>query len=229
MLDLNPSVTYTLKSHRKVIRIPPESEQLAELLGIIYGDGGINSPWQVAITMNSNADLLYSTYVTNLLKSLFTIDVASRKRVGKNALVLVCSGRNLVDFCVSKGAVRGNKIRQQIDIPDWIDRSACYQKKFVRGLVDTDGCLYIHKHVTKGSSRVQHNIGFCFTSLSKKLIDSVARILRDNGIEPHITKNYKNVYLYSAKAVQRYLEVFGSSNPRISNKYEEWLKTRRGG
>ena len=229
MLNLNPSIYNQPKSHRKIISIPAESAKLAELMGIIHGDGGINNPWQLVITVNSILDSEYAVFVSNLMSNLFSVDVKIRKRPGMNALVLVCSSRNLLDFLVVKGAVRGNKIKQEIAMSNWIKKNENYKRAFVRGLVDTDGCLYIHKHVTKGSPRVQNNIGFCFTNLSKNLIDAVAIVLRENDIEPHISKNGNNVYLYSAKSVKRYLDVFGSSNSRITNKYEEWLDLRKRG
>lgn len=228
MLNLNPSVQYPQKSHRKVVNFPVESEKLAELLGIIYGDGGINNAWQLVITLNSGSDSQYAVYVRGLLEDLFHIDVAIRKRPKMNALVLVCSSRNLLDFLVAKGAVRGNKIAQLINIPDWVKENDLRKRAVVKGLVDTDGCLYIHKHVIKGSTRVQNNIGFCFTNNSKDLIKFVASTLEESGIIPHLSKSGNNVFLYSEKSVKKYLDVFSSSNPRISNKYKEWLKIRRG-
>ena len=225
-LDLNPLVYNPSKSHRKTILIPPESEKLAELIGIIHGDGGNNNPWQLVITMNSNSDLEYSQYVKNLINSLFDIKIAIRKRRNRNAIVLVSSGRNLIDFLVRKGAVRGNKVKQQIDAPNWIMNNELYKINFVRGLVDTDGCLYIHKHFTKQGSKLHQNIGLCFSNSSLNLIKRVSRILKGNKIEPHISKNKKNVYLYSLKSVKNYLDIFGSSNPRIINKYNEWLNIR---
>ncbi|MFH1088756.1 MAG: LAGLIDADG family homing endonuclease [Patescibacteria group bacterium] len=212
---------YPKKSHRKIINIPNESKELAELFGIIFGDGGINNDWQLVITLNSNSDLKYSQHVDKLLRRLFKIDVHIRKRPSSNALVLVSSGSNLVDFLVNKGAVRGDKIVQQIDIPNWIDNNPKYQKAFVRGCVDTDGCLFVHHHTVK--NRLYHNVGFCFTNSSEKLIISVAEILKEFGINPHITDEGRRIYLYSVKSVTSYLDVFGSSNPRILNKYLEWL------
>jgi intein/homing endonuclease len=72
---------------------------------------------------------------------------------------------NLLDFLTSKGVVRGNKILQQFDIPEWIKASPEYKKYFVRGLVDTDGCLYIHQHKVGG--KLYKNLGLCFSSYSK--------------------------------------------------------------
>ncbi len=213
---------YPNKSHRKSINIPKESANLAELLGIVFGDGGINNGWQLVISLNSIADREYSVYVDNLIKKLFKIETSIRKRPNQNTLTITSSSTTLVDFLISKGAVRGNKITQQIDIPKWINNNEEYRKLFVRGLVDTDGCLYIHKH--KVSNKQYNNIGFCFTSLSKSLIASVAKIINEAGIKPYITDYGKRIYLYSSKSIGNYLGIFGSSNSRILNKYTEWQK-----
>ena len=215
---------YPKKSHRKIIKIPSESVDLAELMGIVFGDGGINNDWQLVITLDSNSDLEYSYFVRKLLIRLFQIKVAIRKRPGQNALVLVCSSTSLVDFLVAKGAVRGNKIIQQINIPGWINDIPNYEKAFVRGLVDTDGCLFTHKHIVKGEAR--NDIGFCFTSCSKKLLASVANILDKLDIKPHIADEGRRIYLYGIRNIIDYLRIFGSSNPRIIDKYKKWRGAR---
>ncbi|MFA4871813.1 MAG: LAGLIDADG family homing endonuclease [Patescibacteria group bacterium] len=221
---MNHLLKYPNKSHRKTINIPKESKELAELFGIIFGDGGM-SDWQLVISLNSNSDLKYSHYIYKLLKKLFKIEIAIRKRPNQNTLVLVCSSCNLVDFLISNGSVIGDKVRQQIDVPGWINSNSEYQKLFVRGLVDTDGCLYIHNHTTKNV--LCHNIGFCFTNSSKKLITSVAQILKKFEINPHVTDKGRRIYLYSLEDVTSYLNIFGSSNQRIFNKYLEWLDIKK--
>ncbi len=90
----------------------------------------------------------------------------------------------------------------------------------MRGLVDTDGCLYIHRHTTKGIA--YKNIGFCFTSGSQNLLNSVANIFRKFEIQPHITDEAKRIYLYSNDSVLKYLKTFGSNNPRVTGIYKEW-------
>lgn len=216
-------LNYHRKSHRKVVSTPKKSKELAELLGIIFGDGGITD-WQLVISLNSDSDAEYSEYIIKLLKKLFKIEIAVRKRPNQNTLTIVCSGKNLVEFLVRNGSVIGNKVVQQIDVPDWINNNRGYQKLFVRGLVDTDGCLYIHNHFVNNTACC--NIGFCLTNSSKKLILSVAKILKEFGIKPHITDEGRRIYLYSFKDVNSYLNIFGSSNPRIFKKYLEWLKIK---
>ncbi|HSW88067.1 MAG TPA: LAGLIDADG family homing endonuclease [Candidatus Saccharimonadales bacterium] len=219
-----PLLRYPKKSHRKIINIPSESFALAEFLGIVLGDGGINNNWQLIISLNSILDVDYSIYIVSLIKKLFNIVPATRKRPNQNTLVIVASSTTLVENLIERGAVRGNKILQMIDIPSWIKSNMEYKKAFVRGLVDTDGCLFIHKHRIKNV--VYENIGFCFTSFSEHLINSVANILLEFGIQPHIHKNKQHIYLYSEKAIVRYLNIFGSSNTRIYQKYASWRDAR---
>lgn len=214
---------YPCKSHRKRIKIPDESVRLAEFLGIEFGDGEINNPWQVVFTLNAEKDTEFAGYLVNLIRELFGINAAVRKR-GERTLKIVSSSTSLVDFLVEKGAIRGNKIKQNFNIPVWIRMSKNYKKAFVRGLVDTDGCLYIHRHITKGIA--YKNIGFCFTSGSPNLLESVADIFCEFGIKPHIADKGRRIYLYGKDSVVKYLKIFGSANPRISGLYKKWKGAR---
>jgi len=210
---------YPKKSHRKQIKIPKESIRLAEFMGIEFGDGGIGNPWQMVITLNAEKDTEYVQYVIKLIYELFGINIVVRKR-GERTLQIMSSSISLVDFLVEKGAIRGNKVKQHFDIPNWVRKNERYEKAFVRGLVDTDGCLYIHRHTIKGV--IYKNIGFCFTSGSQNLLNSVADIFREFDIKPHITDGCRRIYLYREDSVIKYLHTFGSSNLRISNLYKKW-------
>ncbi len=214
------SLRYPKKSHRKSIKFARNSVLLAEFMGIEFGDGGISNPWQVVITLNSEKDAEYAKYVVEVLHSLFGIDAAVRKRKNEKTLQLVSSSTSLVDFLVTKGAVQGNKIAQHFNVPGWIHGKVRYEKAFVRGLMDTDGCLYIHKHTIKGIA--YKNIGLCFTSGSQNLLNSVADIFLKFEIKPHISDRGRRIYLYDKDSVVRYLRIFGSANPRITGKYKEW-------
>lgn len=220
-----PTIKYPKKSHRKHIFIPEESIQLAELMGIIAGDGGINNDWQLVISLNSIKDFDYSYHVANLLEELFKITVVRRKRPNQNTLVLVCSSTSLLEFLIQKGAVRGNKIIGKIDIPLWIKYNQQYLKYFLRGLIDTDGCIYIHKHKVKGI--YYENIGLCFTNFSLILLDSVSRTLTEFKINHSVTENGRRIYLYSEESVKNYLDIFGSSNPRIYERYTVWKNKKQ--
>ncbi len=211
---------YPNKSHRKIITIPSESTSLAELVGILFGDGGISNPWQIIVSLNSDLDLDYSLYVSDLFQKLFSIKTTARKRPHQKTLVIDCSSSSVLDFLVSKGIVIGNKIAQEFDMPQWIINNPQYKRFFIRGLIDTDGCLDIHQHKVRG--KLYKNLGLCFTSYSKRLLHSTASVFQEFGIKPHISNQERSIYLYSYKSVLKYLDTFGSSNPRILRKYDQW-------
>lgn len=211
---------YPKKSHRKEVILPKHSVALAEFFGIMIGDGGINNPWQANITVNSVADASYANYISKLCHRLFGILPAIHKRKERRALVISLASTSVVDFLVKQGLSRGDKLKNGLRIPKWIFRRSAYQAACVRGLIDTDGCIFIHNHKVRG--RVYKNIGLTFTSLSPELIFQVAGILEKFAIIPHITKRGRDIYLYRADAVAEYLKAFGTSNERIESVYKKW-------
>lgn len=223
MVDVH-TLRYPQNSHRKQVILPKYSVELAEFFGIMMGDGGINNPWQANITLNSIKDAKYSKYISRLCKRLFGIIPAIRKRKTRNALVVSLSSTSVVDFLVENGLVRGNKLKTGLRIPKWILEKPLYQKACVRGLIDTDGCIFVHVHKVRG--KIYKNIGLSFVSLSKELIFQVADIFAEFGIMPHITKRGQDIYLYQVDAVVKYLKVFGTSNERISSVYNKWRDAR---
>ena len=222
MADIT-SLQYPKKSHRKKILLPKRSVHLAEFFGIMLGDGGINNPWQATITLNATKDRLYASYIKKMIEGLFGVVPNSFVYKTKDALRILANGVSLVDFLVSEGLPRGNKLRAGLVIPAWILKKRAYSHACVRGLVDTDGCMFIHTHTVAG--KVYKNIGLTFSSRSPELIGQVATILGKSGIMPHVHLKGTDIYIYRKDAVERYLKIFGSSNNRIISVYKKW----RGG
>ncbi len=211
---------YPKKSHRKSVKIPKYSESLAEFFGLMMGDGGINNPWQSNITLNALKDKNYSDYITKLCLILFDIAPVIRKRKKSQALVVCLSSTTIVDFLVANGLPRGNKLKNGLKIPEWILNRKSYRIACVRGLIDTDGGLFIHRHSVSGKE--YNNLGLCFCSHSLYLISQVALIFKEYGIEPHIEGWGQKIYLYKSDDITKYLKIFGTSNDRIRLVYNKW-------
>ena len=223
MADVN-TLKYPKRSHRKNVALPKYSSQLAEFFGIMMGDGGINNLWQVTITLNSIKDAQYTPYVSGLCKKLFGIAPAIRKRKTRNALVISLASTSVVDFLAINGLIRGNKLKNGLKIPTWILDKKSYKMYGIRGLIDTDGCIFVHTHKVVG--KIYNNIGLTFTSYSPALIFQAADILEEFGIVPHITKRKRDIYIYQADSVEKYLKIFGTSNNRIESVYKKWRDAR---
>ena len=220
-----PKLAYPKKSHRKLVRLPRESKALAEIFGIMLGDGGINNDWQATISLNSIKDKEYAIYIISLINDLFNVQTSLSFRKNSNTVVIRVNSTSVVDFLVTKGLHRGNKLKAGLHIPEWIMKQGTYRKACLRGLVDTDGCLFIHHHKSKWD-KMYHNLGLTFTSYSPLLIKQVAEIMTEHDLVPRITKRGRDIYLYRAESVSKYLSTIGTSNQRIRLVYNTWRDAR---
>jgi transcriptional regulator with XRE-family HTH domain len=200
----------------KTIEKPNFSEELAEFTGIILGDGGITQR-QVTITLHSKDDREYSKFVIKLIKKLFDVPIGIYRDKNYSAVNLVVSRSELVRFCIKKlGLKIGNKVKQQVDIPDWIKKNSKYAIACTRGLVDTDGSIFTHKY------RVNYKLysykKLSFASMSKPLRTSVFNVLQKHGMSPRFAQN-RDVRLDSKKDMETYFGLIGSHNPKHLNRY----------
>ncbi|MBU6321350.1 MAG: hypothetical protein KGI78_02625 [Patescibacteria group bacterium] len=192
------------------IRKPRRSSELAEFCGIMLGDGGISNR-QVSITLHGIDDRAYGVFVKKLMYKLFGIIPARYMKKDCRAFALVVSRTELVTFLTEDaGLVRGNKVRQAVDIPDWIKANPDYAMACLRGLVDTDGCIFTHRYRVKGTQYSYKKLSF--TNASDRLRLSAARILSACNLYPRLTPN--SVRLDRKDDVARYLNVIGSHNPK---------------
>lgn len=124
---------------------PEKSVRLEEFVGIVLGDGGLTKS-QLHITLNSKADSDYVGYVTSLIEELFGFRPGLHKRRTSNAVVIVVTGVNFVDFLERIGLRVGNRVKQQVGVPVWVRSNRQFSKYCLRGLMDTDGGLFNHQY-----------------------------------------------------------------------------------
>lgn len=186
----------------------------AEFIGILLGDGCIQ-PNQVSITLNSVADKEYIHYVSRLIIRLFNYSPTILSRAPVKATTILISGKNFTTKLVNHGMKIGNKVKHQVDVPGWIKSNNNLSKWCLRGLIDTDGCIYPHKYYVNNKQYKYFKTNF--TSLSQPLRKFAYTTLKKHKFNPKYSQN-KHVYLYSQKETKKYLQIIGSSNPRLLNK-----------
>ena len=199
------------------IKIPKKNEKLAEFIGVMLGDGGI-SKYKITITL-SNAETEYISYVSKLIYELFDVMPKVYKLKGHEAVDIVVQRKQLVDFCLELGLVLGNKIKQEIDIPFWIKENKVFSIACLRGLVDTDGCFFIHKYLVNGKKYSYMKISF--TSASLPLVSSTAKTLVSLGFNIRISKNHKDIRIEDKKYVDKYIKNIGSHNKKHLDKIKQ--------
>jgi len=195
---------------KKVFPKPPYSEKLAELVGILLGDGAISN-YQVRVSLDRNVDRQYATFVRNLMHDVLGERPSFMERSEDNIIALTISGAGLVEVLEQMGLRRGNKVVHQVDFPKWVRSRRSYKIACVRGLFDTDGGLYSHHKAQK------NYLGWCFASSSKPLLQSVMDILLSLGF--NVKKAGENkIYMYSLEHISRYMKIVNSHNPKNVDK-----------
>lgn len=201
------------------IKTPRHSRDLAEMLGIAVGDGGLTR-YQLTITTNSETDREHARHSQRLLVKLFGVSASMMKRKGENTLRVVVSSKALVTFLNVLGMPIGNKIKNNIGVPGWIYSKKGYKKAFLRGLFDTDGCVYLDKHRIRG--RLYRNMGWTITSYSAKLCLGVISLLKDLGFSPTQRSTQKSIYLRKRRDIERYFSEIGTSNKKHLVRYNNF-------
>ncbi len=203
----------------KKISFPSKSEDLAEFAGIMMGDGSITKR-QVAVTVHHKDDRVYSLFVKRLMQHLFDVKPSWTIRVKRSTIFVVISRTQLVKFCQSIGLVVGNKVKQQIDIPDWIMKDAIFRMACIRGLMDTDGCIYNECHTINSKKYCYPRLSF--VSMSAPLRTSVFKIMKELDFSPKI-RNNRSVQLENKREIARYFETIKSHNPKHLNRWKQIL------
>jgi len=112
----------------KEIKIPEKNEELAELWGIMLGDGCLQKikgyklgVYGIDIAGHSEDDREYLiNFVKPLCEKLFMINSRIYQSKRSKCLHINVDSRKVVDFFEENGFKAGNKIINQVTIPNWI-------------------------------------------------------------------------------------------------------------
>ena len=212
----------------KAIKIPPKDEKLAELVGIILGDGNIHkfigkksTSYMVRIAGDSVKDKEYLIdYVKPLCDSLFDIESQIHLHKSHKEMFINLNSKLIVEFFELMGLTCGDKIVNQITIPPWIQVSLLFLKACIRGLVDTDGSIYELKPHWPGLWQI------CFTNKNQQLIGDFRDSLIKLGINCSNIYNYPDsikaskVYITKGSELRKFYKEIGFSNPKHLNKLQ---------
>lgn len=193
------------------------NENFAEFIGIMLGDGNIYKN-SVRIMMDKR-EIHYKKYIKKLFYQLFKLKFNEYGAETSNQLRLYKDSKKLTELLVSYGLKRGNKLKNQIGIPIWILKNDMYSSRCIRGLIDTDGCVFWNKR----DKRIY--IGFSNSSL--KLLNDFKFITSKMGLK--FAKSGPNhACLYRKNEIERYIKRVWFSNRKHIDKikyYGSILKT----
>lgn len=211
-------------------------EDLAEIIGIMLGDGCLHKDKRGRIHTTISCNKLekeYAIYLKELFSGYFhqysfQIVNATHEFLIRNISTTV--GRYLVE----NGLKIGNKIKSEVDIPPWIFENDEYLRRCLRGLFDTDGCVY-----NKYDNYAQIEFKFHSRHILESTRVAVVRLsFNPTKIQEKIEmckgKKHKawKFYLSRQKEIEQFLNAIKPKNEKHMKRYQN-IKTRikygRGG
>ncbi len=198
-----------LKKRTDLIIPPCYSNELAEFFGIMLGDGHI-SKYQIVVTLG-NKEMSYAKYIVLLMQKLFKSKpkIAIRKKGYKDVYL---GSVDLSRWLLKQGLVH-NKVKAQVDVPEWIFSKKEFMESFVRGFFDTDGSVYALKY------GVQINL----TNRSRPLLLSLQRMLLCLEYSPSKVSGLK-IYITKRDKLDRFFREIKPKNPKHVSRYREFKK-----
>ncbi|MEK6860142.1 MAG: LAGLIDADG family homing endonuclease [Nanoarchaeota archaeon] len=208
----------------KEIKVPEKNEELAELWGILLGDGNIQKrkgykigTYNIKVTGHSILDKNYLLkFVKPLIEKLFNIKVRFYPSRHSNALNIVADSRKIVNFFEENGFNAGDKIKNQVGIPTWIKENPRFLAVCLRGLYDTDGCFY---RLTNQNSYQIH-----FKNYNKSLLNDVHVGLISLGIKPSKIICGKSIVITRKSEIEKFYKTIGFHNSKHLNKINAYLE-----
>jgi len=192
----------------------------AELIGVILGDGNLSNPknhYRVGITGDPVKDKEYFEYLQNLIKRVWNKDVPVYHR-GRGLRIVINSKSAFSTLVFEYKLPVGDGKSYKVIIPDAIADNWELAKHAIRGIVDTDGSIFL---ADKPGSPNYPSIEI--STNSPDLAYQLKGILDQKGFRvANIWQSYsKNnagpsfkVALNGTAQVRKWMEEIGFSNPR---------------
>ncbi len=152
------------------------NNNLAYVVGIAIGDGNLSNPNGRAVRLRVSCDNKYPKIAERIKKAIQQLlpeNKISVSKNGKNCSDISCYSNKLEGF-LSWKAKSGSKYKQKVSVPVWIMISKKYTISCLRGLFETDGCIYIDR----GYKMVN------FVTIIPELACDVIQMIKDIGFQP---------------------------------------------
>lgn len=205
---------HTYKSKYNNIKYLALTTELAELIGILNGDGTISKSGLIAITGNHIEDFKHHEIrVKHLIKNLFSKDIYQKKVNGsiiKSAFTSLYISKQLKSIGLPIG--KKNDIR----IPQCILKDKILLRFYLRGLFDTDGTVCRRN---KGNIRVGYG-----SFNSKEFTEDIFYAIKHLGFKSviFIHGNRFRVEIISDFEVIRFFQEIGSCNYSKITRFIYW-------
>jgi DNA-binding transcriptional regulator WhiA len=161
----------------------PDKFLQSYIIGVALGDGNLSNPNGRAVRLRVTCDKKYPKLIVHIKSSLKALLPENKVGlVNKTGCIDISVYSNQLPELIGYPWNGGPKIVQDVGVPIWIKSNVQYYKECLRGLFQTDGCIYNDR------GYVMVN----FTSAGKRLADDVLLMMNKLEYHPHVQKIYQN-------------------------------------
>ena len=203
------------------------NNNIAELIGVIIGDGCIRykphlSQYYIEIVGDKNNEKEYFEYIKKMFIEELNLNAFIKVREG--GLRLKVYSKTFIEFLVYKLKLPNNKDKcQNIFIPDVIFNNKNLLISCLRGIMDTDGSLFL---TNKGHRKNYPTIEISTTSqkLARQLKNALKVRFRI-GFRSYKPGRFHRIYRISLngdKMIEKWYQEIGFSNLRNLNKHRKY-------
>lgn len=195
------------KYSEKKIKAFKIDSTLAEIFGVLNGDGHLsNFKYEVCIVCDAR-EKEYLDYLKNLLENKFKITFTFYCEPTK--IKLRTYSKHLSNILISKYHLpKGNKLGK-LKIPLIVYNNKAWLKSYLRGLFDTDGSIYFRRN---------NEPVLEISSADKRFLLEVKRALET--LEFKIAKGKNRIFIYRKEHVKRFFKEIKPANAKHLKKFE---------
>ena len=204
-------------NRRKNIKYPKPSELLAEFIGIFLGDGSFGSRYQVAMSWNHRCEEPYARHIQKMVHKLFGLDSRIRVRKKYGSAEVIIDSSNMVDYLKKLIGIKAGGKKKSFKLPAWLSRNKRYKIGFLRGLFDSEGCIYKHRYYSNAKAYSYAKIAV--TNYCDRILSVFQHFLKSVKID---SVKYRNrIHIYSNADTKRFFALVGSNNSKNIIRFKE--------
>ena len=188
------------------------NEKFSEFYGILCGDGCLFGGESLHIVGNKSLDSHYIlNYVCPLINNLFGVNPHIYYQ--GNTIRVVLYSKGIVKFINSLGFPMGKKKNSEIKIPDEIKKNVLFAKAFIRGMLDTDGCVVPHR-------KTSMILSICI--MNPQLLEATKGLCEITHVDFSYLRD--RIHLSTVEKIKCFFREIGSSNLRNIIRFDHYMK-----
>jgi len=163
---------------RRSVELCSDLRLRAYVIGVALGDGNLSNPNGRAVRLRVTCDTKYPALIAKIRGALERLFPQNRVSVvpSRGNYVNLSVYSNHLETLLGWRAMGGSKQQQDVRVPEWITEDASLSIDCLRGLIETDGSVYL--------DRGYPMVGF--STVIDGLAKQVDHMMRSLGFGPHL-------------------------------------------